>query len=100
MPTHSGILNVDWKLLNSKSTHHLPATTVPPCISYNMFSKIDKVCDSVFALTRSSSRSSTTGSKTFVLPKKDQWTTITVMLVVMPLMLLSFPHFVSLMMLM
>jgi len=71
MPTHLGILNVDWNLLNSKSTHHLPATRVPPGTSYNMLWKIDTVSDSVFALTSSSSRSSTTGPKTFVLPKKD-----------------------------
>ncbi len=67
-----GILNVDWNLLNSKSTHHLPATRVPPGTCYNIFCKIDTVFDSVFAPTSSSSRLST-GPKTFVVHNKHQW---------------------------
>ncbi len=70
MLTHLGILNVDWNLPNSKSTHHLPATRVPGSgTSYNIFCKIDTVSDSVIALTSSSSRLST-GPKTYAVPKK------------------------------
>jgi hypothetical protein len=68
MPTHLGILNLDWNLQNSESTHHLPATRVPP---YNILCKIDTVSDSGFALRSSSSRLST-GPKTFVVPQKNQ----------------------------
>ncbi len=67
-----GFLNVDWILLNSKSTHHLPATRVPPVTCYSIFCKIETVSDSVFALTSSSSRLST-GPKTFVVHNKHQW---------------------------
>ncbi len=72
MSTHLGILNVDWILLNSKSTHHLPVTRVPPVTCCSIFCNIDTVSDSVFALTSSSSRLST-GPKTFVLHNKHQW---------------------------
>ncbi len=68
MPTHLGILNVDWNFLNSKSTHHLPATRVPPGTCYNIFCEIDTVSDTVFTLTSSSSRLSM-GPKTYVAPK-------------------------------
>jgi hypothetical protein len=72
MLTHLGILNVDWNLRNSKSTHHLPATRVlgPGTTCYNIFCEIDTVCDSVFALTSSSLRLST-GPKTYVVPQKN-----------------------------
>jgi hypothetical protein len=52
MPTHLEILNVDWKLLNSKTNPHLPATRVPPDTSYNIFCKIDTVSDSVFCTNK------------------------------------------------
>jgi hypothetical protein len=71
MPTHLGILNLDWTSLNSESTHHLPATRVPPGTFYNILCKIDTVSDSGFAL-RSSSSGLSTGPKTFVVPKKNQ----------------------------
>ncbi len=73
MPTQLGILNVDWNLLNSKSTHHLPATRVPPATCYNIFCKIDTVSDSVFALTSSFSSILSTTPMTFVVHNKNQW---------------------------
>ncbi len=72
MPSHLGILNLDWTLLNSESTHHLPATRVPSGTFYNILCKIDTVSDSGFAL-RSSSSGLSMGPKTFVVPKKYQW---------------------------
>ncbi len=69
MPSHWGILNLDWTLLNSESTHHLPATRVPPGTFSKILCKIDTVSDSGFAL-RSSSPGLSTGPKTFVVPKK------------------------------
>ncbi len=70
--THLGILNVDWNLLNSKSTHHLPATRVPPGTCYNILCKLDTGSDSDFALISSFSRLSTR-PHTFVVTEKNQW---------------------------
>jgi hypothetical protein len=69
--THLGILNVDWNLLNSKSTHHLPATRVPPGTCYNILCKLDTGSDSDFALISSFSRLSTR-PHTFVVTEKNQ----------------------------